>query len=149
MCVILYTKGKQMSTKKELKIQEILKRVGQIIGSSKQIDVCRALEVNSASPGNAYNSWVARNTIPIQPLYRFASQHDIHLCWLLHGEGRKWIKEEVDKSRYLTEETFEKIGDPLALIIHAANTGTRELFFKLIRQIGQEESDNVQSGNDT
>lgn len=67
---------------KKLDVREILKRVGNIIGSQKNFDIASALGVDQ----NVCSNWKRRQTIPWSELYAFAQKSKITMDWLLTGE---------------------------------------------------------------
>jgi uncharacterized protein YjcR len=66
-----------------LKITEILKRVGDVIGEHKNEAIAKALGV---SPTTASN-WKTRNTIPWMELWEFSCKRGIDFSALVSGKG--------------------------------------------------------------
>lgn len=69
-----------------MKIQDILQRVGEIIGSDKNIAIAKALQV---APQTS-STWKTRQTIPWKELYVFCNKRGVSMEWLLTGEGQPW-----------------------------------------------------------
>lgn len=115
-------------------ITEIIDRVGQIVGNSKQVVIGVELGIEKERASNQVRVWIDRNTIPLDKLYAFAEKWDVNFLWLLTGEGFRWRRDQYDRTRHLTEETFEKLGDPLRHIIMTANSSSKELFYEVLRE---------------
>jgi uncharacterized protein YjcR len=67
-----------------LNISEIIKRIGYLIRSQKNVDIAKALKVKPATSHN----WVdpERNTIPWETLFSFCQERNISFDWLLTGK---------------------------------------------------------------
>ena len=67
-------------------VNEILRRVGEIIGSQSNVDIAKALQVAPQTSSN----WKARRTIPWKEAYVFSIERGLSMTWLLTGEGQPW-----------------------------------------------------------
>lgn len=66
----------------KIKIAGILGRVGETIGSSKNIDIAKTLKVSPAVCSN----WKDRGAIPWVELFKFSLDRNISFDWLLTGK---------------------------------------------------------------
>ena len=82
-------------------LEEILQRIGQIIGSYKQADIAKALNVS----GQALTSWKKRESIPWDKLAKFSIGKNISLPWLLTGQEQKCL---LSESKYKIIDRFNE-----------------------------------------
>ncbi len=74
---------------------DVLKRIGKVIKSNKNIDIAESLGVEESTCSN----WKKRKSIPIKYLENFANAHDgVTIQWLLNG-----TEENKSPSTYKSE----------------------------------------------
>jgi len=108
-----------------LTINAILERLKGELGTSKDSDIARALNVSRNAPA----TWKKRGTIPLEELAEFAEREQYNLGWILNGQGvsRLNIVQEPTNSYRLRSPAID-----IRLLIEAV---------KLARSTGREFTD--------
>jgi len=125
-----------------LKINQILERVGRVIGDHKNESIAKALGV---APTTASN-WKTRNTIPWEELWQFCNEQHMSLEWILTGSqlsygsqnGKQGENANKGGDAVLTEK-YERIIKHYEVIIE--NQAKQIELFQQVLKSGQRSGD--------
>ncbi len=112
--------------KKTRTIAPIIDRLKAIYGVKTRVDLAKKMDVSLGT----YDNWMARDHIPDKHLRVEAEKNNVHLDWLITGEGEKYKPTQI-KPQFLTPELSKEISSYVAQTL--PNYGTDKRTIKIAK----------------